>query len=158
LGGGSLQLALFRYRELVWANAFKAGTLRFITKTIKQNEIDALEAKVIELKSNYPDAEIMGSGGNINKISKIIGKQKVTYDDMKYLFERLNSVSYYDRIKKYGLREDRADVIIPALRLYMRILKLSGNNHILVPKTGLADGIIQSLFLRDYGINQLQLS
>ena len=72
LGGGSLQLSLFRYKKLIQAYTYKTGTLRFITKTIKQSEIDALEKKVIKLKKKYPEAELMGSGGNINKISKIL--------------------------------------------------------------------------------------
>ena len=156
LGGGSLQLALFRYKKLIWAHAYKTGTLRFITNTINQSEINALEKKVIELKKNYPEAELMGSGGNINKISKMIMKRNVTFDDLKKLYDQLNEISYIDRIKKFSLREDRADVILPALKLYMRILKLSECEHIIVPKTGLADGIIRSLFLKDYGLKKLK--
>ena len=147
LGGGSLQLALFRYNKLIWAHAFKTGTLRFLTKTINQSEVKALEDKVIELKKNYPEAELMGSGGNINKISKMIGKRNVTFDDMKILYDQLNEISYIDRIKTFSLRDDRADVILPALRLYMRILTLSECEHIIVPKTGLADGIIRSFLI-----------
>ena len=156
LGGGSLQLSLFRYKKLIQAYTYKTGTLRFITKTIKQSEIDALEKKVIKLKKKYPEAELMGSGGNINKISKMIGKQNVFFDDMKKLYNKLNEISYIDRIKKYSLREDRADVIMPALKLYMRIMKVSGSDRIFVPKTGLADGIIRSLFLEDYGLKKLE--
>lgn len=156
LGGGSLQLALFRYKKLIRAYTYKTGTLRFVTKTIKQSEIDALEKKVIKLKKEYPEAELMGSGGNINKISKMIGKKNVTFDDMKNLYNKLNKISYIDRIKKYSLREDRADVIMPALKLYMRIMKVSGSDRIFVPKTGLADGIIRSLFLEDYGLKKLE--
>lgn len=156
LGGGSLQLALFSYKKLIWAHAYKTGTLRFLTNTVNQSEINALEDKVIELKKNYPEAELMGSGGNINKISKMIGKRNLTFDDIKNLYDQLNEISYIDRIKIFSLREDRADVIIPALRLYMRILTLSECEHIIVPKTGLADGIIRSLFLKDYGLKKLK--
>lgn len=156
LGGGSLQLALFQYKKLIWANAFKTGTLRFLTKTVKQSEIDALENKVVELRFKYPGIEMMGSGGNINKISKMIGKKNVTFDDLNKLYDQLNEISYIDRIMKFSLKEDRADVIVIALRLYMRILKLSGCEYIIVPKTGLADGIIRSLFLKDYGLKKLK--
>ena len=84
------------------------------------------------------------------------GKGNVAFDDMKILYDQLNEISYIDRIKTFSLREDRADVILPALRLYMRILTLSECEHIIVPKTGLADGIIRSLFLKDYGLKKLK--
>jgi exopolyphosphatase/guanosine-5'-triphosphate,3'-diphosphate pyrophosphatase len=157
LGGGSLQIGLFRYSELIWANAFKTGTLRFITNTIKQSEIEALESKVTELKNKYPEAQLMGSGGNINKIAKMIGKSKLSYNDLEYLYIKLTSVSFDERIKKYSLREDRADVILPALETYMRLIEISECKYVIVPKTGLADGIIRDLFLKEYGIKKLKL-
>ncbi len=155
MGGGSLQLAIFNYEKLIWAHAYKTGTLRFLTGTVKQTEIEALEQKILELKTRYPDAELVGSGGNINKISKIIQRMYVPYKDMKILYKDLSNLSYIERIKKYTLREDRADVIVPALALYLRLMKLTESDTIHVPKTGLADGIIRELFLRDYDINKL---
>ena len=86
----------------------------------------------------------------------MIGKRNVTYNDMKKLYNQLNEISYIDRIMKFNLREDRADVIVIALKIYMRILKLSECEHIIVPKTGLADGIIRSLFLKDYSLKKLK--
>jgi exopolyphosphatase/guanosine-5'-triphosphate,3'-diphosphate pyrophosphatase len=155
MGGGSLQLAVFNYDQLIWAHAFKTGTLRFLTGTVLQYEIDALEQKILELKQEYPDAVLMGSGGNINKISKIIQSMYAPYKEMKSLHKELKNMSFIDRIKKYTLREDRADVIVPALALYLRLMKLTGSETIYVPKTGLADGIIRELFLRDYDIAEL---
>lgn len=146
LGGGSLQIALFKYTELIWAHAYKTGTLRFITKTIDNNEIIALENKIEELKNKYPDAQLSGSGGNINKISKIIGKKLISYTDLEKLYNELISLSYDERMMKYAFREDRADVILPALKIYMRFLKAAEKDTIFVPKTGLADGIIRQLY------------
>lgn len=157
LGGGSLQIGIFRYSELIWAHAFKTGTLRFITNTVEQSEIEAMETKVTEIKHKYPEAKLMGSGGNINKIAKMIGKPKLSYTDLEYLYYKLSSVSFDDRIRKYSLREDRADVILPALETYMRLIEISECKYIIVPKTGLADGIIRDLFLKEYGISKLEL-
>ncbi len=156
LGGGSLQIGLFKYTELIWAHAYKTGTLRFITKTVEQKEIISLEKKLENLKKEYPDAKLTGSGGNINKISKLINKNILTYQDLENLYKNLIELSYSERIKKYAFREDRADVILPALKIYMRLMKATGKNTIFVPKTGLADGIIHDLFLKDYEINKLK--
>jgi exopolyphosphatase/guanosine-5'-triphosphate,3'-diphosphate pyrophosphatase len=155
MGGGSLQLAVFNYDELIWAHAYKTGTLRFLTGTVLQSEIDALEQKIIDLKAMYPDAKLMGSGGNINKISKIMQNIFVPYKDMKRLYKEMSGLSYNDRIRKYILREDRADVIIPAMALYLRLMKLTDSGTIYIPKTGLADGIIRDLYLQDYDIAEL---
>jgi len=156
LGGGSLQIGLFKYTELIWAHAYKAGTLRFVTKTVDPKEIISLEKKLNELKTDYPDAKLTGSGGNINKISKLVGKSILNYEDLQKLYSEIIRLSYEDRIKKYAFREDRADVILPALKIYMRLLKATEKNSIFVPKTGLADGIIYSLFLKDYKLNKLK--
>ncbi len=155
MGGGSLQLAVFQYEKLIWARAFKTGTLRFLTQTIRQEEISELEKKALELSRKYPDAQLTGSGGNINKIAKIIGKKYIPYQDMQSLYKKMNTMTYEQRIQKYTLRTDRADVIIPALRLYLRIMELTSSSHIFVPKTGLADGIIHSLFTQEYQDSKL---
>ncbi len=150
LGGGSLQIGLFRYTELIWAHAYKTGTLRFITKTVDKNEIISLENKIHELNNKYPDARLTGSGGNINKISKIIGKSILNLKDLKKLYTELINLSYEDRIKKYAFREDRADVILPALKIYIRLLEAAEKETIFVPKTGLADGIIRQLYENNF--------
>jgi len=153
LGGGSLQVGLFKYTELIQAHAYKTGTLRFITKTVDPKELTALENKLEELKKQYPDAKLTGSGGNINKISKLIGKNILSYNDLKLLYSELINLSYEDRIKKYAFREDRADVILPALKIYMRLLEKTEKNTIFVPKTGLADGITRQLYEKDFKKN-----
>ncbi len=158
LGGGSLQIGLFKHTQLIWAHAYKTGTLRFVTKTVKQKEIKALEQKLGELKEQYPDAKLVGSGGNINKISKICSKSIVPYSDMQQLYEDIVSLSFSERLIKYKFREDRADVILPALKIYMRLMETTGKDRIFIPKTGLADGIIHALFLKDYGFEYLKSS
>jgi exopolyphosphatase/guanosine-5'-triphosphate,3'-diphosphate pyrophosphatase len=156
LGGGSLQLGIYKYNEFIWGHAFETGTLRFLTNTVKREEIRKLIKKVSEIKNEYPNAQLVGSGGNINKISKLLRKKNVSYKDLILLYKKLSIISYSDRIEKYGLREDRADVIIPALKMYIKTLKFSDSDYIIVPKTGLADGIIQKLFNDDFGCEKLK--
>ncbi len=157
LGGGSLQLALMNSKELIWAHAFKTGTLRYLTQTVDANEIRALNDKLDEIKSLYPNILLLGSGGNINKISKLLLRKRLRYRDLEHLHTNISTLSYSKLIKKYSFREDRADVIIPALEIYMNVLKRSGSAYIFVPKTGLADGIIRSIFLQEHGIKKLKL-
>jgi len=86
----------------------------------------------------------------------LLRKKNVSYKDLILLYKKLSIISYSDRIEKYGLREDRADVIIPALKMYIKTLKFSDSDYIIVPKTGLADGIIQKLFNDDFGCEKLK--
>ena len=97
----------------------------------------------------YEKIDVIGSGGNINKIFKISGKQlgkPLTYFYLTTYYQMLQSYSYEERITKLDLNQDRADVIIPATRIYLSAMKWSGAKHIIVPKIGLADGIIKSIY------------
>ena len=98
---------------------------------------------------DYDKIEVIGSGGNINKIFKISGKamgKPLTYFYMTSYYYTLQSYSYEERITELDLNQDRADVIIPAMRIYLSAMKWSGAKNIYVPKIGLADGIIKSIY------------
>ena len=91
----------------------------------------------------------IGSGGNINKIFSLSKKKEgkpLSLDLLKDYYKELSAVSLEDRIKLYKLREDRADVIVPALQIYINIMRWAEITEIYVPKIGLADGLIQSLY------------
>ena len=91
----------------------------------------------------------IGSGGNINKVAslaKIKGGKPLSIETLKEYYDNLSELSVEDRMKKYNLREDRADVIVPALQIYTNIMRWANINEIHAPKFGLADGIIRSLF------------
>ncbi len=108
-----------------------------------------LELWIKENVKNYPKIEIIGSGGNINKIFKLSGKpieKPLTYFYLSSFYNKLNSYSYEERITELDLNQDRADVIIPATRIYLSAMKWSGAKDIYVPKIGLADGIIKSMY------------
>jgi exopolyphosphatase/guanosine-5'-triphosphate,3'-diphosphate pyrophosphatase len=91
----------------------------------------------------------IGSGGNINKVFSLSKKKEgkpLSIDLLKDYYKELSAVSLEDRIKVYKLREDRADVIVPALQIYINIMRWADISDIYVPKIGLADGLIQSLY------------
>ena len=91
----------------------------------------------------------IGSGGNINKIASMLGKKKgehVPYNSIKILLKKIEAKDFHQRITTFGLRPDRADVIIPASKIYLNCMKWSKSQKILVPQSGLADGIIEQLY------------
>ena len=97
----------------------------------------------------YDKIDVLGSGGNINKIFKVSGKsmgKPLSYFYMTSYYNMLQTYSYEERITELDLNQDRADVIIPAMRIYLSAMKWSGAKNIYVPKIGLADGIIKSIY------------
>ena len=117
---------------------------------IVKNEIWAeLEQWIKDNTKVYDKLELIGSGGNINKIFKISGKdlgKPLTYFYLTNYYKMLQNYSYEERITKLNLNQDRADVIIPATRIYLSAMKWSGAKDIYVPKIGLSDGIIKSIY------------
>lgn len=107
---------------------------------------------------NYDDIIVLGSGGNINKLFKMFNKKPLTVLKINYLetkVEELSRLSYEDRILKLGLEPDRADVILPATRLFLNAMKWSGAESLLVPKIGLSDGIIKSICAKTISYSQI---
>ncbi len=151
LGGGSLQLSIFEDKNLLWSHSYKIGTVRILNNAVDPAEYDAFKEKMHEIKKKYPNIRIIGSGGNINKMSKMIGEKKIELKDIKELHQKLAKLSVDERIKKYKLRPDRADVIVPAAEIYITLLSILGKEKIYVPKVGLADGIIRELYEKFYG-------
>ncbi len=146
LGGGSLQLTIFEDKKLIWTHSYKIGTVRMLNNIVSDDEVEKFEDKMREIRKKYKKIKIIGSGGNINKMSKLIKSKNVSLSDLKKLLEDLKSYSYEERIRHYKFRADRADVIVPACELYIKLLKLLDADEIYVPKIGLADGIIRELY------------
>ncbi len=151
LGGGSLQLTLFKNDELIWTHSYNIGTVRMLNGKVKQSELQKFESELREIKRNYTNIRILGTGGNINQISKLFKSKTVLYSGLKKLNDDLNILSLEERMRKFTFRADRADVIIPALKIYLLLLKITESDKIYIPKTGLADGIIRQLYENDFG-------
>ena len=149
VGGGSTEFTLYSNKEVVASKSFKLGTVRLLEGLVGHSVWDEVEVWIKEATKGYSKIELIGSGGNINKIFKLSGKKEgrpLTYFYMVSFYEFLQSYSYEERITELGLNVDRADVIIPATRIYLSAMKWSRSKNIHVPKIGLSDGIIKSLY------------
>lgn len=149
VGGGSTEFTVFHLGAQVASRSFKIGTVRLLNDIVKKETWTDLEDWIKSTTKGYNAVDIIGSGGNINKIFKISGKaigKPLTYFYLTSYYNKLNSYSYEERITELDLNQDRADVIIPATRLYLSTMKWSNAKYIYVPKIGLADGIIKSLY------------
>jgi len=149
VGGGSTEFSIIHNSEKTISKSFKIGTVRLLNDMVKKETWKALELWIKANTKDFDKVELLGSGGNINKIFKISGKdlgKPLSYFYLTNYFKTLQSYSYEERITELQLNQDRADVIIPALRIYLSAMKWSGAKDILVPKIGLSDGIIKSIY------------
>lgn len=149
VGGGSTEFTIFNHGKVVTSKSYKIGTVRLLNDMVNSATWKDLELWIKENIEIYNKIDIIGSGGNINKIFKLSGKaigKPLTYFHLSSFYNKLNSYSYEERITELDLNQDRADVIIPATRIYLSAMKWSGAKNIYVPKIGLADGIIKSLY------------
>ncbi|NCO64358.1 MAG: exopolyphosphatase [Flavobacteriales bacterium] len=149
VGGGSTEFTVIHQGNSIASKSFKIGTVRLLNDMVKKDAWEELEAWIRCKASIYDKIEVIGSGGNINKIFKVSGKamgKPLTYFYLTSYYNILQSYSYEERITVLDLNQDRADVIIPAMRIYLSSMKWSGAKHIYVPKIGLADGIIKSIY------------
>ncbi|MEA3450690.1 MAG: hypothetical protein U9Q83_02160 [Bacteroidota bacterium] len=146
LGGGSFQITIFKDKKIVWTYSFDIGTVRILNDSVDASEYIAFEDKMKEISAKYNDLILIGSGGNINKISKVVGNKTIEKENLVLLYEEMKNLSLDERIKKYSFRKDRADVIVSAEYLYINLMTILNINKIYVPKIGLADGIIRQLY------------
>ena len=151
VGGGSTEFTIFSEGKILTSKSFKMGTVRLLSnKKAVNKEIFANVEKWI--KKNTKDLKkvsLIGSGGNINKLFKMSGRAEgkpISYIYLNAQYQFLKQMTYDERISELSLNPDRADVIIPATKIYLSAMKWSGARKIYVPKIGLSDGIIKSLF------------
>ena len=149
VGGGSTEFTLFSNGKMIVSRSFKAGTVRLLNNMVHEVVWDEIEKWIRTHTEEYDEVTLIGSGGNINKLFKMSGKLQekplsYIYINSQYAF--LNSLTYEQRIAELGLNSDRADVILPATRIYLNAMKWSGARNIYVPKIGLADGIVKAIY------------
>lgn len=149
VGGGSTEYTLYSKGKTLASKSFKVGTVRLLQDLVEHQTWVEMEGWVRETTKDLRDISLIGSGGNINNIFKTSGKKEGKPLSLSYLKkynELLNSYTYEERITHLNLKNDRADVIIPASKIYLASMKWSRAHQIFVPKIGLADGIIKSLY------------
>jgi exopolyphosphatase/guanosine-5'-triphosphate,3'-diphosphate pyrophosphatase len=149
VGGGSTEFSVIHLGNTVASKSFRIGTVRLLNDIVKKEIWFELEEWIKASTKGYDSIDLIGSGGNINKIFKISGKalgKPLTYFYLTTYYNKLQTYSYEERITELELNQDRADVIIPATRIYLSAMKWSGAKDIYVPKIGLSDGIIKSIY------------
>ncbi|PQJ20711.1 Ppx/GppA phosphatase family protein [Tenacibaculum sp. SG-28] len=151
VGGGSTEMTLFSRGKIITSKSFKIGTVRLLNNKKADNKIifKKVQNWVEENTKGYKRIALIGSGGNINKLFKMSGREPgkpISYIYLNAQYQFLKRMSYKDRVTELGLNPDRADVIVPATKIYLSAMKWSGARKIYVPKIGLSDGIIKSLY------------
>jgi exopolyphosphatase/guanosine-5'-triphosphate,3'-diphosphate pyrophosphatase len=149
VGGGSTEFTIFSKGKQIASKSFKNGTVRLINDMVSKNDWQEIELWVKEQTHHLQDLIVIGSGGNINKIFKMSGKPQnkpLAYSYLHQQLNKLSDMSYEERIALLGLNPDRADVIIPALKIYNNAMKWCGAKSIYVPKIGVSDGIVKAIY------------
>jgi len=150
VGGGSTELTFFAAGKLIFSASFNIGTIRLLKKQVTEAHWENMKDYIKrETKDYIHNIIAIGSGGNINKVFSISKRKEgksLHVELLKDYYKEFSNFSLAERMRLYKLREDRADVIVPALQIYINVMRWADAEEIFVPKIGLADGLIQHLY------------
>ncbi len=149
VGGGSTEFTFINEGNHVVSKSFKIGTVRLINNLIDDRVWTGIENWIKKNSMKYEKITLMGSGGNINKLFKLSNIKEgkpLSKIKLSQLFKQLEKLNYEERVLKFELNPDRADVIVPAARIYLKALEWSGGQKIYVPRVGLSDGMIKYMY------------
>jgi exopolyphosphatase/guanosine-5'-triphosphate,3'-diphosphate pyrophosphatase len=149
VGGGSTELTFFNAGKLVFKESFNIGTIRLLKNQVDFKLWNEMKEFIKLGTKDTPGIIAIGSGGNINKVFSLSKRKEgkpLSLELLRDYHKELNSFSLEDRMKQYKLREDRADVILPAIQIYINVMRWADIEEIYVPKIGLADGLVHMLY------------
>ncbi|HKC35066.1 MAG TPA: hypothetical protein VKB95_03355 [Chitinophagaceae bacterium] len=149
VGGGSTELTFFTDSKLVFKESFNIGTIRLLKNQVSEAMWDEMKEFIKQRTKGYHHVTAIGSGGNINKIFSLSKRKEgkpLGLDLLRDYFKEFSNLSVNQRMTLYHLREDRADVIVPALLIYINVMRWADTEEIYIPKIGLADGLIHTLY------------
>jgi exopolyphosphatase/guanosine-5'-triphosphate,3'-diphosphate pyrophosphatase len=149
VGGGSTEISVFENGAKTISKSFEIGTIRLLKGKVDDSLWDEITDWLRNNVDSNSDHQLFGTGGNINKIHKIIGlkdKAPVDLKSMQKLSDNLNQLTIEERIDRFQLKPDRADVIVPALRIYLHVMRNLKCPEVSVPKIGLSDGMIYEMY------------
>ena len=149
VGGGSTEVSIFGNGKLTAKKSFNIGTIRLLKNGVSESAWDEMKEYIKQSTKSHKDIVSIGSGGNINKVFSLSKKKDgkpLHIELLRDYYKELSSFSVEERIANYNLREDRADVIVPALLVYINAMRWANSEQIYVPKIGLADGLINHLW------------
>lgn len=147
VGGGSTEVTLFNKEQCVFSQSFDIGTIRWLKGQVSKDKWYAFKDRIREQTAGYKSLTGIGSGGNINKIFKMLDRKDkpLPFDKLKELYDELKVHTVEERMEIWQLNPDRADVIVPAAKIFLGIMKAAQIQEILVPQIGLSDGIVHQL-------------
>ncbi len=147
VGGGSTEITLFDKGTWQASRSFNIGTLRWLQGKVSKELWLEMKLWVNEVTVGHEQISAIGSGGNINKIFKMMGRKDkpLFFSQIKELYDEMKLLTLDERMERYGFNPDRADVIVPAAKIFLSVMKAAGTQKIYVPQIGLADGIVHQL-------------
>lgn len=149
VGGGSTELTFFAEGKMIFKESFNIGTIRLLKNQVEESKWQEMKDYVKLATKDYKKVIAIGSGGNINKVFSLSKRKEgkpLYLDSLRDFHKELSSFNLAERMHHYKLREDRADVIVPALQIYINVMRWADTDEIYVPKIGLADGLIHKLY------------
>lgn len=154
VGGGSTEVNLMVDGELVYSQSFNIGTVRILTGGVTEAAWQLMKNTIAEKTAKYESINIIGSGGNINKLYRLIEKKdkkrkRITVSALQTMYNKLQPLTPEERMEQFSLKPDRADVIVPASEIFLTIAETLHAEYIHVPEIGVADGIIDALYAKD---------
>ena len=153
VGGGSTEINLLTNGELVWSVSYNIGTVRMLSNAVKEGTWQQMEEELMKVTEGVAAINIIGSGGNINKLFRLADKkdkklQRLPVSSLQTVYDVLKPLTPEERVEAFSLKQDRADVIVPAAEIFLTIAGIVKAEYIHVPVIGLADGIIDSLYAK----------
>ena len=149
VGGGSTEFSVFQNGKRITSKSFKVGTVRMLNDMVNDKVWLEIEKWIVTNTKKTSKINLLGSGGNINKLFKLSNTKEgkpLMFITLNTFYQEFKKMSYEERVLKYKLNLDRADVILPALEIYLKALKWSGASKVYVPKIGLSDGMVKVMY------------
>ena len=153
VGGGSTEINLLTNGELVWSVSYNIGTVRMLSNAVKEGTWQQMEEELMKVTEGVAAINIIGSGGNINKLFRLADKkdkklQRLPVSSLQTVYDVLKPLTPEVRVEAFSLKQDRADVIVPAAEIFLKIAEVVHAEYIYVPVIGLSDGIIDNLYAK----------
>ena len=153
VGGGSTEINLLTSGELVWSVSYNIGTVRMLSNAVKEGTWQQMEEELMKVTEGVAAINIIGSGGNINKLFRLADKkdkklQRLPVSSLQTVYDVLKPLTPEERVEAFSLKQDRADVIVPAAEIFLKIAEVVHAEYIYVPVIGLSDGIIDNLYAK----------
>ncbi|MBB4036730.1 exopolyphosphatase/guanosine-5'-triphosphate,3'-diphosphate pyrophosphatase [Dysgonomonas hofstadii] len=151
VGGGNTEMVIFYRNEEVATESFRLGTIRTLSEEEEKQEWVRMKDWLVQYSYSYPKVSLIGSGGNINKLDSLLRRcGRIRREELVGFSYKFRKMPYEDRLIKYNINMNRADVIIPAIDIYLKIMKLARALVIETPIIGVSDGIIKDLYFQHF--------